>query len=87
MGLSFSEYYPEVKAHLSFEIESALYSARSPYQKIDIVESGTFGRMLLPDNMIMLTEKLANQGESPAWQCKTVCTRPPLPCPHLSGSC
>lgn len=57
MGLSFSEYYPEVKARLSFEIESVLYSACSPYQKIDIVESDTFGRMLLLDNMIMLTEK------------------------------
>jgi spermidine synthase len=57
MGLSFSEHYPEVKARLSFEIDSLVYSAHSPYQKIDIVESSVFGRMLLIDNMIMLTEK------------------------------
>lgn len=57
MGLSVSEYYPEVKARLSFEIDSVLYSARSPYQKIDVVESDAFGRMLLLDDMIMLTEK------------------------------
>jgi spermidine synthase len=57
MGLSFSENYTEVKARLSFEIDAIVYSARSPYQKIDIVESPAFGRMLLIDDLIMLTEK------------------------------
>lgn len=57
MGLSFSEYYPEVKAGLNFDIETVLYSARSPFQKIEVLQSAAFGRMLLLDGMVMLTEK------------------------------
>ncbi|RMG41245.1 MAG: polyamine aminopropyltransferase [Methanobacteriota archaeon] len=57
MGVTFTEYYPEVNGSFTIPISKVLYNEHSPYQKIDIVESPQFGRVLLLDDMIMLTEK------------------------------
>ena len=42
---------------LSFKVEKTLFSARSPYQQIDVVQTAGHGRMLLNDGMIMLCER------------------------------
>lgn len=57
MGLSFGEFYPEVQAGLSFEVESVLYSGQSRFQKIEVLQTKGFGRMLLLDGMVMLCER------------------------------
>lgn len=57
MGLRFGEFYPEVQAGLSFEVESVLYSGQSRFQKIEVLQTKGFGRMLLLDGMVMLCER------------------------------
>lgn len=57
MGTLFTEKYPEAKASFSMEISRVLYSEKSPFQKIEILESSFFGKILVIDNCIMLTEK------------------------------
>lgn len=57
MGLRFSEFYPEVQAGLSFEVESVLYSGQSRFQKIEVLQTKGFGRMLLLDGAVMLCER------------------------------
>jgi spermidine synthase len=57
MPLHFSEVYPEVKSIFESELKKVLYSMQSPYQQIDIIETYSFGKVLLLDGMIMLTEK------------------------------
>ncbi len=42
---------------LSIEIDRQLYTARSNFQRIDIFDSPEFGRMLVLDGYLMLTEK------------------------------
>ena len=44
-------------ARTSLKIKSILYSGRSEFQKIEVMETESFGRMLLLDDIIMLTEK------------------------------
>lgn len=41
----------------SIRIEKQLYSAKSPFQRIDVFEAKEFGRFLTIDGLIMLTEK------------------------------
>jgi len=56
MELWFSEKHtPHVK--LSIQVDRQLYSAQSEFQRIDIFESQEFGRMLVLDGYLMLTEK------------------------------
>lgn len=57
MGLRFTEEYPEINGSFSFEVTRILFSDRSPYQKIEIVETTHLGRVLLIDNLIMFTER------------------------------
>ncbi len=57
MSMVATEIYPEINGSFSFEIEKILYSERSPFQKIEIVESKKFGRVLFIDGFIMLTER------------------------------
>ncbi len=57
MSVTFTEFYPEVDGAFTMQVSKMLYSDRSPYQKIDIVESPQFGRVLLLDDMVMLTER------------------------------
>ncbi|MFC1591856.1 polyamine aminopropyltransferase [Thermodesulfobacteriota bacterium] len=44
-------------AHLSLRIKEHLYSTRSPYQKIDVFDSYDFGRVLVLDDIINVTER------------------------------
>lgn len=56
MELWFSENHtPDVR--LSLRVEKQLFSAESDYQRIDIFESCEFGRVLVLDGNIMLTER------------------------------
>ncbi len=57
MVVSFTEKYPEVKASFSIDIEKIIFSGNSPFQKIEIFDSSTFGKILVIDGCIMLTEK------------------------------
>ncbi len=42
---------------LNFKVNRTLFSGKSAYQKIDIVETSGHGRMLLNDGMVMLSER------------------------------
>ena len=53
----FEEHYPTVKAKLGMEVEQWLHSSKSEFQKIDVFESKGFGRVMLIDDLVMLTEK------------------------------
>jgi len=56
MELWFSEpHTPDVK--LSIRVDKQLYTGQSEYQRIDVFESQEFGRFLVLDGYIMLTEK------------------------------
>ena len=56
MELWFSEVQtPHVK--FSVRVDRQLYSGKSEFQRIDVFESPEFGRMLVLDGYIMLTEK------------------------------
>ena len=56
MELWFSEpHTPDVK--LSIRVDKQLYSGESDLQRIDVFESKEFGRILVLDGYIMLTEK------------------------------
>jgi spermidine synthase len=56
MDLWFSESHtPDVK--LSLRVNKQLYSKKSDYQKIDVLETPEFGRVLVLDGNIMLTER------------------------------
>ncbi|MGN0403350.1 MAG: polyamine aminopropyltransferase [Acetatifactor sp.] len=56
MELWFSEpHTPNVK--LSIRVDEQLYSGHSEFQRIDVFESREFGRFLVLDGYIMLTEK------------------------------
>ena len=56
MELWFSEMHtPNVK--LSIKVDKQLCSVKSPYQRIDVFESPEFGRFLVLDGYMMLTEK------------------------------
>lgn len=56
MELWFSEpHTPDVK--LSIRVDRQLYSGQSEFQQIDVFESQEFGRFLVLDGYVMLTEK------------------------------
>lgn len=56
MELWFSEpHTPDVK--LSIRVDRQLYSGQSEFQRIDVFESQEFGRFLVLDGYVMLTEK------------------------------
>ncbi|NOX37333.1 MAG: polyamine aminopropyltransferase [Calditrichaeota bacterium] len=57
MAIRFTEEYPEINGAFSFEVTKILFSDRSPYQKIEIVETTHLGRVLLIDNLVMFTER------------------------------
>ncbi len=57
MAIRFTEEYPEINGAFSFEVTQILFSDRSPYQKIEIVETTHLGRVLLIDNLVMFTER------------------------------
>jgi spermidine synthase len=56
MDLWFSEFHtPDVK--LSVRVDKHLHSEQSEFQRIDVFESVEFGRILVIDGFVMLTEK------------------------------
>ncbi|MBQ6093766.1 MAG: spermidine synthase, partial [Lachnospiraceae bacterium] len=56
MGLWFSEYHtPDVK--FSLRVNKQLYGKESDYQRIDVFDTPEFGRVLVLDGNIMLTER------------------------------
>lgn len=56
MDLVFTEVHtPNVG--LAIKVDKHLYSAESKFQRIDVLESIEFGRMLVLDGVLMLTEK------------------------------
>jgi spermidine synthase len=40
-----------------FKIKKVLFSGKSPYQKVDVLETEGHGRMLLNDGLVMITER------------------------------
>jgi len=42
---------------ITFKVNKTLYSGRSKYQRIDILETPEFGRVMLLDGLVMLTQK------------------------------
>ncbi|GAB4367162.1 MAG: polyamine aminopropyltransferase [Calditrichia bacterium] len=57
MSIRFTEHAPEVGAAFSMDVNRILYSGESPYQKIKVLETTHFGRVLLLDGLVMLTER------------------------------
>lgn len=56
MDLWFSEYHTE-NIRLSIRVERQLYSGQSEFQRIDVFQSPDFGRFLVLDGFMMLTER------------------------------
>lgn len=56
MGLWFSEYHTK-DVKLSLRVKRQLYSKKSSYQQIEILDTFEFGRVLTLDGNIMLTER------------------------------
>jgi len=50
-----SELYSPVE--YAYEVESVLYKAKSKFQEIMVIESAYFGKMLILDGIVQLTEK------------------------------
>ncbi len=56
MELWYTEEHSE-NVRFSIKVDRQLYSAQSPFQRIDIMESNEFGRFLTLDGYMMVTEK------------------------------
>lgn len=56
MKLYFTEFHDEGTG-IVFKIKKELFSAKSPYQEIKIFDTYTFGRLLVLDGLVMLTER------------------------------
>lgn len=41
----------------SAKVKEHLYSGKSPFQKIDVLDTEEFGKMLIIDGIVMITEK------------------------------
>ncbi len=47
----------ENKVGFTVKVKNVLYSGQSEYQKIDIIDTDSYGRILLLDDLVMTTEK------------------------------
>lgn len=47
----------DINLSVAFKIKEKIYSSKSKYQKIDVIDSYAMGKVLLLDNMVMVTEK------------------------------
>ena len=56
MDLWFSEYHTE-NVRFSIRVDKQLYSGQSEFQRIDVFESQEFGRFLVLDGYMMITER------------------------------
>lgn len=43
--------------HISYQIKEHLFSERSEFQKVDVVDTYGYGKMLLNDGLVMVTER------------------------------
>lgn len=57
MAVRYTEEYPEVGAAFSMNVKRILYEGKSAFQKIGVIETTHFGRVLLIDDLVMLTER------------------------------
>jgi len=57
MSLRFTEEYPEINGSFSFEVTKVLFNEKSAYQKIMIVDTTHLGKVLLIDDLVMITER------------------------------
>ncbi len=55
--LWYSEYYMDDDVKLSLNIEEVLHTEQSPFQKIQIFKNKTFGRFMVLDGYVQVTEK------------------------------
>ena len=51
----FYERHPRKAAGIAFELDDILYSGQSQYQKVDILQTKNYGRVMLLDEVVMLT--------------------------------
>lgn len=56
MDLWYTEHQTK-NVNFSMKVKNHLYSEQSPFQKIDIIDTYEFGRVLVIDNWTMVTEK------------------------------
>lgn len=56
MALSYNEYYNE-RTGLTIGLKNLLFSEQTPYQKVEIYETDTWGNLMTIDGMVMLSEK------------------------------
>lgn len=47
----------DIPLTVAFKVKEYIYSTKSKYQKIDVFESYAMGKVMLLDNMVMVTEK------------------------------
>ncbi|QIB27749.1 polyamine aminopropyltransferase [Caloranaerobacter azorensis] len=56
MELWFTEEHTDY-AKFSFKVKKHLYSEKSPFQQVDFIDTYEFGKVLLLDGLVMVTEK------------------------------
>ncbi len=56
MGLSYNEYYNE-RTGLTVGLKKVLFSEDTPFQKVEVYETDTWGNLMTIDGMVMLSEK------------------------------
>jgi spermidine synthase len=56
MDLWYTEKHTE-NAGITLKVTQSLFSGTSPFQKLDIVETAEYGRMMLLDGLVMVTER------------------------------
>ncbi len=53
----FEEHYPNVEAKFGIKCKEVLFTGESTFQKIEVLQSEHFGKVLLIDGLVMLTER------------------------------
>ncbi|MEJ2183572.1 MAG: polyamine aminopropyltransferase [Nitrospirota bacterium] len=56
-SIKFTETAPFVAVEYTYEVEKVLYKAKTPFQEIVVFENPYFGRMLILDGIVQLTER------------------------------
>jgi spermidine synthase len=56
MAFTYTEYY-EGKTGITFGVNRVLFSEDTPYQKVEVLETDSWGRLLTIDDMVMLSEQ------------------------------
>ena len=56
MDLWYTEKHTE-NAGITLKVTKSLFSGKSEFQQLDIVETAEYGRMMLLDGLVMVTER------------------------------